>query len=142
MVWLKNRFIKDGAVLTGVIATVSATYIHKLSNFPPSPLIRFSDVSLTKSPHYLRFLVPDKTLPLTEDIEHVAGNLYVTNKERTICDMILYESADEFIYESLETYLDLYGTIETLKDYSKKYNCEEKMFYYIDSLDEYLADSY
>lgn len=142
MVWTKDNFVKEGESLSGVICTVSATYIHGLSNFPPSPLIRYVEWGVYPNTRRYKYLSPDKTLPLTEDIEHVAGFLYVTNKERTICDMIIYESNDEFIYDSIETYLNLHGTMDTLREYALKYSCVERMEHYLNTLDDYLAETW
>ena len=142
MNWLKTQFVREGRALSGVICIESATYIHALSNFPPSPLLRFSEVQLSKTPNNIRFIYPDRTLPVTEDIELVANKLYVTNKERTICDMILYESNDEFIYDSIETYLGLHGTEETLREYAQKYRCQERTDYYLSTLSDYLAETW
>jgi len=130
MVWLKDNFIKEAKTLSGVICIASATYIHGLSNFPPSPLIRFSTITLEQNPRRYKVINPDRTLPLTEDLELIANRLYVTNKERTICDMILYESNDEFIYDSIETYLDLHGTTDTLRQYAKKSIREDRSFFF------------
>ena len=140
MLWLKDRFINEGRALAGVVCCESSSYINGLSTFPPSPLLRFLDMEVGSN--RIRYVTPNRTLPITEDIEHVAGHLYATNKERTICDMILYESNDEFIYESIETYLALHGTEETLRTYALKYNCVEKMEHYLTTLDAYLAEEY
>ncbi|MCL1934871.1 MAG: hypothetical protein FWF57_00600 [Defluviitaleaceae bacterium] len=138
---ISPKFISDGLFLSGVIGLESATYYHRISNYSTSPCIRLVDKKL---PYSWRFplVYLENTLPLTEDIEHVAGHLYVTNKERTICDMILYECTEEFIYQSIETYLDEHGTEETLMKYADKYKCIEKMKYYITTLDKYLEDEW
>jgi len=139
---IHQKLIKEGLVLDGVVCTESASFIHGLSNFPPSSLLRYCDAAKCVATHRYHFRNPNttSTLSLTEDVELLAGHLYVTNKERTICDMILYESNDEFIYDSIEVYLELYGTSEVLLSYADRYRCRTKMEYYINTLDEYLAE--
>ena len=64
------------------------------------------------------FVYLPQSRPLTEDVEHIGNNLWVTNKERTICDLLLHDPDNEFLLQSLEDYLAYHGIIDTLRKYA------------------------
>ena len=123
---LINDYRNLSLLLTGVIGLESATYYHNLSSFNSSPYIRLADRKITGSAIYPFVYLP-QSRPLTEDVEHIGNNLWVTNKERTICDLLIYDSNSEFLLQSLEDYLAYHGTIDTLREYAEKYACREQL---------------
>ena len=72
-------------------------------------------------------------------VQSPESGLFYTNKERTICDMILYERCEELIFNSLDDYLYMDKIpVENLMKYARKYNVEDKLNYYISELDDFL----
>jgi len=130
---LINDYRNLSLILTGVIGLESATYYHNLSSFSSSPYIRLADKKMTGSAMYPFVYLP-QSQPLTEDVEHIGNNLWVTNKERTICDLLIYDPTSEFLFQSLEDYLTYHGTINTLQEYARKYACEELLNQAIEQL--------
>jgi len=132
---LINDYRNLALLLTGVIGLESATYYHNLSTFGSSPYIRLIDRKVTGTANY-PFVHLSQSRPLTEDVELIAEGLWVTNKERTICDLLIYDPNNEFLFQSLEDYLMYHGTEKDLRDYAIKYNCEEQLALVLGELGE------
>jgi hypothetical protein len=108
-----------------------------LTSYPSSPLTIYVDVpGLPQVGHFNPIFIEKINY---EDTVLLAGKLYVTNKERTICDLINGNSNEEYIYEAIETYLDT-GSAESLFAYAEKYKCVDSMRHYIATLDDYIAN--
>lgn len=132
---LINDYKNLAVLLTGVIGLESATYYHNLSTFGSAPYIRLADKKITGTSNYPFVYLP-QSRPLTEDIELIADSLWVTNKERTICDLLLYDPNSEFLFQSLEDYLAYHGVEKDLMEYAIKYNCEKQLTLALSELEE------
>ena len=133
-------FIKDVGLLSGIISHDSATFIHNLSTFPEAPVVRFCEYPPKRQPRRYRFVKPHDPSRLYEETIHLGGDLYVTSPKRTIVDMVAARGTEEFIYQSIETYLDEYGSAEDLLEYADTYGVRPQMQEFLDTLDGW--DSY
>lgn len=72
----------------------------------------------------------------TEDCELVRPTVYVTNKERTIIDLIRCDRYLGYILEAIEEYIwDDDNDNQKLIDYAKKYNLENELNKYMEESD-------
>jgi hypothetical protein len=130
--------MKNGKLFSGVICLESASYLNKLSSFPPIKMQIWTD----KVPIHNSILTFVKTDKISlEDTEQIAENLYITNMERTICEMIENGVTEEFICQSLEAYLSSH-TQNQLLLFVNKYTSQEKYNYYLTLYDEYLQGEF
>jgi hypothetical protein len=132
--------IVSGAILnslTGFVCLECAAYINKISKASVIPIIRYTTLDL-KDSDYLSFIKVDSLNH--EDTFKVHEDMCVTNAERTICDLINYDRAEEFIYSAIEDYIGSHEDVVRLLEYAVKYNCVDKMRYFIGSLDEAIRE--
>lgn len=117
--------LRNSNLFSGVIALESAGYFHGLNMYGLTPLVLMSNTSTELVTSYVRH-VPFVS-SLQDDMEHIGGALYVTNPERTVCELVLADGNDEFILQSISAYLAKYGNAQVLMSYAKKYNCTKQM---------------
>lgn len=66
------------------------------------------------------------------------NDIYCTNKERTICDMIKHEKDIQAIIESIACYIEQGNNLSALKNMVSRYKIEDKFgWYYAQSLEYY-----
>jgi len=127
--------LRDSRLFSGVLALESAGYFHGMNMYGVTPVVLMTDgVKAKLLTSYVKY-VPH-TSAIKDDIVQVSGRLYVTTPERTICDLVIVDGNDEFIYQSLESYLAKFGTAETLLRYADKYGCREEMSYRLATLSD------
>lgn len=95
--------------LEGIICQESASGLLHLSTFPPYPILVYNDyVDLNMG--IIRFIRSnDKS-----NIIKIRDNLYITNRERTVVDMIL-SGEYRILVESLITYKDEFGSLNNIR---------------------------
>ena len=106
-----------GLIPDGIICLETATSIHGLTTCMPSPVLLYTPYHKELRGNFI-CMIPHKID--YEDTELITGKLYVTNKERTICEMIAEEHSDSLIVEALENYL-MENPVENLYRISDKY---------------------
>ena len=136
--WLSQSTMKNGKLFSGVICLESASYLNKLSNFPPIKIQIWTDTVPIRN-SVLTFVKTDRIS--YDDTELVADSLYITNQERTICEMIENGVTEEYICQSLEAYLSSH-TQDRLLFFVNKYTSQEKYNYYLTLYDEYLQGEF
>jgi len=132
--WLTNRAILEGKLFSGLICLESATFVLKLSNYPPNPLIMYTTYA-GKIHNQITYLIHVPKINM-EDTYLVKNNLYVTNRERTICELIEYEANEEYIYQSIESYTNRYN-LDDLFAYASNRGLLSEVKKYIDTLSDY-----
>jgi len=128
--WLTGDIYMKGLIPDGIICLETASGIHGLTTCMPSPVLLFTPYPVELRSNFI-CMIPHKID--YEDTELLTGKLYVTNKERTICDMIAEEHSDSLIYEALESYLNE-NPVENLYKVSDKYVSRSKLEHYINTL--------
>lgn len=96
--------------LEGIICQESASGLLHLSTFPPYPILVYNGyISLNMG--IIRFIRNDNN----SNIMKIRDNLYITNRERTIIDMI---PGGEYriLVESLMTYKDEFGSLNNIRN--------------------------
>lgn len=86
----------------GVIGLECASGYWGMSTFPKNCLVFLSDKIDKDYPGVISFVKVDK-LTIDNTIK-LSDGLYITNKERTICDMIKYGCEERFLLESIDDY--------------------------------------
>jgi len=100
LVWIRERVLYDGYIFSGIVGLGSATYYHRMSSAPPSPLHIFCECEKVLGCGYVVFYPVEK--PDYDNTIHIKNDLYVTTPKRTICDMIEFNWDERIIYESVE----------------------------------------
>ncbi len=136
--WLSQEAMRNGKIFSGIICLESASCLNGLSNFPPIMVQIWTDKIPIKN-SILTFVKTDKIT--FEDTEILSHNLYITNRERTICEMMEREVTEEFICQSLETYFNDRSK-EDLIPYVIKYTSMDKYNHYLALYDEYLRGEF
>ena len=126
--------LRDPHLFSGVVALESAGYFHGLNMYGITPVVLMSDTPTEIYTQYIRH-VPF-VFNTREGLTHLGGKLYVTTPERTICELVMADGNDEFILQSLESYLAKYGTEKAVMDYADKYGCSEQMRRRLDEIKE------
>ena len=137
---MNTKFVLSKCNITGVIWVEAASNYHKLSTFPEEPVLMISSCISSVDCRYFSIQRVDN-LNL-DDTDKLMSGLYVTNAERTICDMVRYDSEERFIYESIETYGIRFGVYEKLLEIADKYEVREQVEEYINSLADWQEDFY
>jgi len=136
--WLSQRTMRNGKLFSGIICLESASYLNRLSNYPPIKMQIWTD-KIPIGNSILTFVKAD--IVVFDDTELIEESLYITNKERTICEMIEKGVTEEFICQSLETYLYEHSK-EELLNYVNKYTSLEKFNSCLLLYDEYLRGEF
>lgn len=131
-----TNVLSDGEILEGVLGLESAGYRHGLNNYGITPVVLLADLEKPIYTNYIWY-TPYVTKS-DEDLVHIAGGLYVTSPERTICDLVIADGDEEFLYGTMDGYLRRLGTRDDLKKYAVKYNCVTQMEYRLNTLDEWI----
>ena len=59
----------------------------------------------------------------------LADDLYITSREQTVCDLILYDCHEFYLYETiLSVFEDVYVDREKLESLARDYNIYEKLY--------------
>lgn len=96
--------------LEGIICQESASGLLHLSTFPPYPILVYNDY-INLNMGAVRFIINnDKS-----NVMKIRDNLYITNRERTIIDMIL-SGEYRILVESLMTYKDEFGSLNNIRN--------------------------
>lgn len=121
----------------GVIGVECASGYWGMSTFPTNCLVFLSDKISKDSNGVISFVKVDK-ITLDNTVE-IADGLYVTDKERTICDMIKYGCEVRFLLESIEDYCtdDDNKELTKLKDMLMKENLWEKYLEYKEEVKDF-----
>jgi len=132
--WIKERVLYDGYMFSGIVGLGSATFYHRMSSAPPSPLHIFCECEKVLRCGYV-VLYPVEKVDYDNTI-HIKNDLYVTNPERTICDMIEFHWDERILYESVERY-HLKFDVGKLFRYAETRSLRDSLQYYFDTVDEY-----
>ena len=116
-----------------IIHTETASYLHGLTSANPNPLSVDLDIDhdITTPWLYARALKYNKG----EDLLHYKNNLYITDKYRTVCDMIKKRLTPQHILEAIETIIEVESET-TLIQYAERYSIEKEMQQYITEVRE------
>ena len=131
--WLTGDIYKKGLIPEGIICLDTASGIHDLTTCMPSPVMLYSPYETELCGSYICMIPHEIDYA---DTELITGKLYVTNKERTICELIAERHSDSLIYEALENYLAVHP-VEGLYKVSDKYVERDQLDYYINTLQDY-----
>ena len=118
--------------IRGVICKESASGILGLSTFPPFPILMFND-KIDLDMGLVKFEISDDT---THNINEISNGIYITNKERTIVDM-LEDGEYRILMESLREYKDTNKDLCKLLSVAKEYNKEHLLKIALDELEEF-----
>lgn len=119
------------ANLKGIICREYASNILKLSTFPDSFVTIESDKVLKDYNLSFAEIVKVNNLDLSYTYE-IKDGLYLTNEERTIVDMIKYDSEGKLIEQSLETYLQKVTNFDKVYECAKYYDVLDKVKIFIE----------
>ena len=108
--------------LEGIVCKESASGLLNLSTFPPFPLLVYNDyLDLTlKMFRFIKQSIPDK------DKVKLNDTIYVTNEERTICDMLI-DGEFRILMESLESYMDSHDSLDLLEKKAMELNLSQEL---------------
>jgi len=134
LVWISEKVLYDGYMFSGIVGLGSATFYHRMSSAPPSPLHIFCECGKLIGCGYFVFY-PVKKVDYDNTI-HIKNDLYVTTPKRTICDMIEFHWDERIIYESVERYY-LKFDVDELFRYTETRGLRGRLQYYFDTVDEY-----
>ena len=134
MEWIRERVLYDGYIFSGIVGLGSATYYHRMSSSPPSPLHIFCECDRVFGCGYFVFY-PVRKLDYDNTI-HIKNSLYVTTPKRTVCDMIEFNWDERILHESVERYHTKFD-VEELFRYAETRGLRDKLQYYFDMADEY-----
>ena len=136
MYWMDKETLFGGIVFSGIICLGSASYYHGISNYPPNPLLIYSTYPKLLNCGYNVFIPVDK-LDYSHTI-HLNYNLFVTDPERTVCDLVerMSASTEELCYESIDGYCGRFD-IDKLIEYAEQRNLREKIEYMIGNVDAF-----
>jgi hypothetical protein len=104
---IDSRFIK------GIICLESASCYWGLSMYPPLPIkiyTTYKNQLVSKT----IFTVPVKYMEYENAIE-LGDRLYVTDRERTVIDLILRNGSEEFKFDSLSSYIRRFGLMKLVE---------------------------
>ena len=133
---LNELLIHTSGNLEGILCLEHASNINHLSTYPPLPIMIYKKCKLVIERGCFQVIGVDKLD--YSDCNKINDKLFVTNAERTICEMIKHEREDSVIYESIDHYLRLNNKgIDTLRRYAEKYKIRSKLEEYLKTLEEY-----
>lgn len=115
--WLYN--------LKGLICREYASSVLGLSTFPDNYVILDS----TFIPYDMNFKIGKINHVDKLDLNYcdeVKEGLYITNEERTIIDMILYNSEYKIVEQSILSYISNHGNFEGILEMARYYDCEKQ----------------
>lgn len=130
--------------LSGIVCLGSASAYHGMSVYPSCPVAVYTEYDKHILTNHIE-IIPVKKLDL-RFTESIRKGLLVTDPIRTTIDLINSNKDEEFIYETLETYLDDYTKGENSEGYNKLfkvaeiYNATEKLKYRIATMEEFFDD--
>jgi hypothetical protein len=122
---------------SGILGLEAAGYYHGLNYYGLAPAQFLVNIDRAIYSDYIVF-VP-KVFSTDDELTQIGEKLYVTNPERTVCELIVADGDEEMLYTTLDGYIRKYGTEELLKC-ARKYNCEELVQHRIDTVQEYMDD--
>jgi hypothetical protein len=117
--------LRDSNLFSGVLALESAGYFHGLNMYGVTPVVLMSGTPFKVITSYMKHI--PFICNTREDLIYLGGKLFVTSPERTVCELVIADGNDEFIYQSIGTYLSKLGDESKLMAYARKYGCEEQM---------------
>lgn len=120
---------------SSILCQESALEIHRLGNSIEREVSCYLRCDSINNPLIRTY----KNLNGLKDVEKING-FFVTSKERTLIELIQYHRDDGLICEALQDYLDKDGSESYLIEKSKEYDCEDKMKWWINSLDDYFTE--
>lgn len=122
--------------LEGTIGGETASGILNLSTFPPFPAIIYNDY-ITLDAGDFKFV--NKNIP-TSDRTSISDSLFITTKERTICDLII-DGEYRILMDSLDSYMeshDLTDLVNKAKELGIASELDSKLIEY----KQYLKERY
>ena len=134
MIWLPDSIMYAGGLFSGIICLESATYYHRISDFPPRPLMIYSEYPEILRAGYCVY-IPVAFVNYEHTI-HLANKLYVTDVYRTICDLIQYERGDDIVYQCMERFPDK-CVLSDLLAYAAERGLDDRVKYYWDTVKNY-----
>lgn len=129
MVWFTNLeqvfHIPEKAPI--MICQESALGRQRLGNFPDAPLVYYSEVMGTCS-HYCRHVIHVDKFDFEDTVDF--HGVPMTNKERTLYEMIRDDAEEGALLEGIDFYCMLYD-INVLKEYCYKRGNLDKLEYWL-----------
>lgn len=115
----------------GLLGVETATAYWGLSTFNPGiPIFMVNDNSMGADGYFARcalsyLFVPDVN---TQNIKRLSENLFITDKEQTICDMIRYNRHEFHLFESvLSAYEDGEVDVERMERLARQYHILDRL---------------
>ena len=131
---LTSKDVRDYRIFSGIICHESAAAIHGLTDEMLWPVQIFSKDNVHLINNSLVYVHVDKIS--YDDTDHIGGLLYITNVERTICDLINKGVRKPLIYSAVSVY-ESKRDLDILRVYAGKYGCVERLDYFIHTLTAY-----
>ena len=105
----------------------TASQCNGLSTYYTQPLQMYTEgKNKLVTPYFVA--IPVEILDYNDTI-NLSRNLFVTNPQRTVCDMFDFNTTERFIYESIKLYPKLYDFDELL-EYANKRGLKERVLEY------------
>lgn len=107
-----------------ILAFENAATYNGLSTYSGDPITCYSLEDVTPFESYLLCMYKNETKDPFEDCIKLPNDLWATNEERTICEMIKYNRSEEWIFEALYNYDKDFNY---LRRFAEKYNVRDKL---------------
>ncbi|MNL91345.1 hypothetical protein D3C81_10780 [compost metagenome] len=122
--------------IKGVFCVETASALHGLSTADPYPLTIYTlgDTKKIEGVHLIGISSLDGI-----ETETLENGLVVTTKLQTVVDLIRFDCYEEFVFQSIDSYLDNYSE-ESLRERCKDYGVEEKLQYFLDNMQDFYDD--
>lgn len=131
-----SKFLIDNCI-SGILCLQSASWYNGLSVFPSVPLMVYSECDIKIETQFL-YIYPVEKFDYRYTIK-IRDSLYVTNPARTVIDLILQDGEEQFIFESLEDYLNEYS-VQELYEVADVYNARALLDLKISEMDDFFND--
>lgn len=124
-------------IIEGVLCLETASNLHHLSSANPYPLHIYYIGAEDLKANMLKYVA----IPSLEGIETetLENGLVVTTKLQTVVDLIRFDCYEEFVFQSIDSYLDNYSE-ESLRERCKDYGVEERLQYFLDNMQDFYDD--
>lgn len=124
---------------TGVLGLEFASGYWNMSSFPDDCLILLASDSEKR----LNSIITYVGIPVKESYDHtikLSKDLFITDRERTICDMIEYGCELRFLLESIQSYYEDFDDKSKLEDLVKERGLLDKFNKYKEEAEDMYYD--
>lgn len=115
----------------GLLGVECASSYWGMSTFPPYiPIFLVNDEFQDNNGFMVEFYIQKFFVPSVnyDNVVQLAENLYITDREQTVCDMLRYNRHEFHLYETImSAYEDGKVDIEKLEELAQSYSILEKL---------------